>query len=225
MNDPLTQSTEDYLKAIYDLTRSGLRASTNDLAELLEVKPASVTGMLQKMAIAQPPLVDYQKHHGVALTPHGERQALEIIRHHRLLETYLYTLLGYEWDAIHEEACRMEHVISEEFEERIAQAMGDPSYDPHGDPIPDRQLVMPDSATTRLGDLEAGQTATVQRVRDSDPQMLRYLGERGVVPGARLTVLECYPFDNNLRLQLNDQAETLILGQRVARQVFVSINS
>ena len=225
MTDPLTPSTEDYLKTIYDLTRSGERASTNEIAETMVVKPASVTGMVQKMAASVPPLVDYQKHHGVALTAHGERQALEIIRHHRLLETYLFNSLGYEWDAIHAEACRLEHVISEEFEERIAQALGDPRYDPHGDPIPDRELNMPVSAAARLGEMRTGQQATITRVRDSDPELLRYLKARDVVPGAQVTLLERSPFDSNLRLQVTGQAELLVLGPRVASQIYVESNN
>ena len=183
MRDTLTHAIEDYLKTIYDLSQMGGRAATSQIAEVLEVRPASVTGMLQKLAAATPPLVDYQKHRGVALTPEGEKVALETIRHHRLLETFLHETLGYDWDAIHAEADRLEHVISEEFEERIAQALGDPTHDPHGDPIPDRDLRMPSHATTRLSELRAGQRATIERVRDSDPELLRYLSERGVVPG------------------------------------------
>jgi DtxR family Mn-dependent transcriptional regulator len=224
MSDSLTPSVEDYLKMLHALTQDGAAASTNQLAEALGVKPASVTGMIQKMAQMQPPLVDYQKHHGATLTPHGERLALEVIRHHRLLETFLYDTLGYEWDAIHAEACRLEHVISEQFEERIAQALGNPAYDPHGDPIPDRDLRMPPAATTRLSELLPGQQATIQRVRDTDADLLRYLAGRGLVPGVRVILLDCSPFDGNLSLQIVGRPETIILGPRVAGQIFVGQN-
>lgn len=223
MGEPLTQSTEDYLKTIYDLTRQGQAASTNQIADVLGVKPASVTGMIQKMAQAETPLVNYQKHYGVVLTPHGERLALEVIRHHRLLETFLHETLGYEWDAIHAEACRLEHVISEQFEERIAQALGNPAYDPHGDPIPDRDLLMPPVTTTSLGELLPGQQATIQRVRDTDPELLRYLAQRGLVPGVQVTLLDCSPFDGNLSLQIAGQGPAIVIGPRVAGQIFITI--
>ena len=122
MKTEVTHAIEDYLKTIYELTVSQERASTNQIADSLDIKPASVTGMVKKLAMSEPPLVDYQKHRGVALTHDGERVALETIRHHRLLETFLHETLGFEWDTVHEEADRLEHVISEEFEERIAQS-------------------------------------------------------------------------------------------------------
>jgi DtxR family Mn-dependent transcriptional regulator len=223
MDEALSQATQDYLKTIYDLTRNGERASTNQLAETLDVKPGSITGMIQKLALAEPPLVDYQKHYGVALTPHGERLALEVIRHHRLLETFLHETLGYEWDAIHAEACRLEHVISEQFEERISQALGNPVYDPHGDPIPDRELNMPPVTNTSLSELLPGQQATIQRVRDSDPNLLRYLGQRGLIPGVQVTLLDCSPFDGNLSLQIIGRDESIVIGPRVAGQIFVEV--
>ncbi len=173
----ITYAIEDYLKTIYDLTVSHERASTNQIADALEIKPASVTGMVKKLSRSEPPLVDYQKHRGVALTPEGEKVALETIRHHRLLETFLHEILGYDWDTVHDEADRLEHVISEEFEERIDRALGEPTHDPHGDPIPTRDLKMPSHASTRLCDLRAGQQAVVQRVPDTNPELLRYLGE------------------------------------------------
>jgi DtxR family Mn-dependent transcriptional regulator len=223
MDELLTQSTQDYLKAIYDLTRGVERATTNQLAEALDVKPASITGMIQKMAQADPPLVDYQKHYGVALTLHGEKLALEVIRHHRLLETFLHEALGYNWDDIHAEACRLEHVISEKFEECIALALGNPAYDPHGDPIPDRNLSMPPVTTTGLSEALPGQQAIIQRVRDTDADLLRYLAERGIVPGVQVKLLDCSPFDGNLSLQIIGREETIVLGPHVAKQIFVTI--
>ena len=143
MKITLTHATEDYLKAIYAISVDGASASTNALAERLKIAPASVTGMLKRLAEASPPHVDYRKHHGVTLTPEGERAALKIIRRHRLLETYLHEMLGFSWDEVHEEACLLEHVISERFESRIDELLGHPTHDPHGDPIPDLNLVMP----------------------------------------------------------------------------------
>ncbi|GAB4496052.1 MAG: metal-dependent transcriptional regulator [Anaerolineales bacterium] len=223
MRETLTHAIEDYLKAIYLIqTAQDGRAATNQLAEYLNLTPASVTGMIQKLATTQPPLVEYQKHRGVSLTPAGEKIALEIVRHHRLLELYLHQMLGYDWDTVHAEADRLEHVISEEFEERIAQALGDPSHDPHGDPIPTRDLTLPQSPTTRLSDLHAKQRAIVHRVRDTDPELLRYLSEIGLVPQATITVLEVSPYDDNLRLQLPNET-AIILGPRITRQIFVEI--
>lgn len=227
-----TDSIEDYLKAIYDIctahgrvsTAQG-RASTNQLAEVLEITPASVTGMLKKLAGTEPPLVDYQKHRGASLTSAGEKVALEIIRHHRLLEMFLHQILGYDWDEVHVEADRLEHVISEDFEERIAAALGNPSHDPHGDPIPTRELTMPESSSTSLFDLQQpGQRAVITRVRDSDPNLLRYLSEHGLNPQAALRVLEYNPFDGNLCLAVEGQAEPVTLGAQITRQIFVEVS-
>ncbi|MBN1669083.1 MAG: metal-dependent transcriptional regulator [Anaerolineales bacterium] len=223
MPDELSHAIQDYLKAIYDLSQGEARANTTELAEVLNVKPASVTGMLRKLAECEPPLVEYEKHRGVVLTPLGEKAALEVIRHHRLLETFLHDTLGFEWDDVHAEADRLEHVISEQFEERIAQVLGHPTHDPHGDPIPDRDLQMPVDATLSLSRLQPGQLACIQRVRDSDPELLRYLAERGVRPGELFTVLERSPFDDNLTLQLAEQAETIVLGASITRQIFVEL--
>jgi DtxR family Mn-dependent transcriptional regulator len=223
MRENLTHAIEDYLKAIYEIQASAGRAATKEIADRLEITPASVTGMLKKLALTQPPLVEYQKHRGVVLTPQGEKIALEIVRHHRLLELFLHQILGYEWEEVHAEADRLEHVISEEFEERIALALGDPSHDPHGDPIPTRDLKLPESPSTRLSDLRAGQTAVIHRVRDSDSELLRYLNEVGLVPQARITVLAHSPFDDNLQVQVSGQAEPIILGLMITRQVFVQL--
>jgi DtxR family Mn-dependent transcriptional regulator len=223
MRENLTHAIEDYLKTIYDLAGTHGRASTTQIAEVLDIKPASVTGMVQKLASTKPPLVDYQKHRGVVLTPEGEKVALEIIRHHRLLELFLHETLGYSWDKVDEEADRLEHVISEEFEERIAKALGDPTHDPHGDPIPTRDLEMPSSPTTCLSELRSNQQAIIKRVRDTDPELLRYLSERGIIPGASVHILEYSPFDGNLSLKVEDRHEVVVLGTRVTRQIYVSL--
>ncbi len=164
MRENFTQSIEDYLKAIYDLSGIYGRATTTHLADRLGVAPASVTGMVQKIAAIRPPLLIYHKHQGVRLTAEGERAALAVIRRHRLVELYLQRSLGFSWDEVHGEADRLEHVISDHLEERIAQALGDPVADPHGDPIPTRQLTLPPSSNTCLFELHAGQEALVERV-------------------------------------------------------------
>jgi DtxR family Mn-dependent transcriptional regulator len=223
MRENLTHVIEDYLKTIYDLTADQERASTNQIAERMGVTPASVTNMIQKLAATEPPLLEYRKHRGVELTEDGKKVALEIIRHHRLLEMFLQQTLGYTWDEVHDEADRLEHVISEEFEERIAESLGNPSTDPHGDPIPTRDLRIPESPVKNLSELRPGQHAVVNRVRDSDPDLLRYLSDLGLIPGAKVTVLDFSPFDNNLRLRVEDQDKAVVLGPSVTSQVFVGI--
>ncbi len=225
MREKLTHAIEDYLKTIYEITTVEERAGTNQIAAILEVTSASVTGMLKKLSETNPPLVVYQKYKGAVLTPEGEKIALEIMRHHRLLELFLHQILGYEWDEVHTEADRLEHVISEEFEERIAEALGNPRHDPHGDPIPTRELRMPPSPTTRLSDLRAGQKAVVQRARDTDPDLLRHLGELGLVPAAKVSVIGYSPFDHLTRIRVAGQDEELVLGPRITEQVFVEVKS
>jgi DtxR family Mn-dependent transcriptional regulator len=223
MRENLTHVIEDYLKTIYDLTASKERASTNQIAERMGVTPASVTNMIQKLSTTKPPLLDYRKHRGVKLTPDGEKVALEIIRHHRLLEVFLLQTLGYSWDEVHEEADRLEHVISEAMEERIAISLGDPRLDPHGDPIPTRELHLPEISEVDLSQLRPTQEAVVHRVRDTDPELLRYLSELGIKPDARLKVLDYSPFDNNLRVKMEKREEPVVLGPQVTSQVFVEI--
>jgi DtxR family transcriptional regulator, Mn-dependent transcriptional regulator len=217
----LTQAIEDYLKTIYECTRDGERASTTQLSEKLGVTPASVTGMLQKLTTTHPPLVDYQKHRGVLLTPPGEKVALEVVRHHRLLEMFLHQVLGYEWDEVHAEADRLEHVISEEFEARIAATLGHPQHDPHGDPIPSLELEMPASSSLTLYQLRPPQSAIVRRVSSSDSELLRYLGELGVVPQAEFTLLAYSSFDENLTLQVSGKPAPVVLGPQITRVIFV----
>jgi DtxR family Mn-dependent transcriptional regulator len=223
MRRNLSQATGDYLKTIYELTRVHGRASTNQIAESLQVTPASVTGMIKKLASADPPLVDYQKHQGVLLTEEGEKAALEIVRHHRLLEMFLHEKLGYEWDEVDAEADRLEHFISEEFEERIAQSLGNPQFDPHGDPIPTRDLHLVETTAFSLYEMRAGQQAVVQRVVDDDPQLLRYLSDLGLVPQVHFSVHDFSPFDENLSLRIRGQEEMVTLGPSITRQIFVDV--
>ena len=219
----LTQSIEDYLKAIYELTIEENRASTTKLAACLKVTPASVTGMIKKLADKQPPLVEYQKHQGVLLTNEGMNIALKTIRQHRLIELFLHKILKYTWDEVDEEAHRLEHVISEKFEERIAEALGNPEYDPHGDPIPSKDLTLPATAATSLSELRPGQSVIVKRVRDTDPELLRYLRKMDIVPGSRLIIKDYSEFDGNIHLQVESSQKIVVLGSKVTNQIFVEI--
>jgi len=219
MEKTLTISIQDYLKNIYELTEDGENASTNALAAKLRVKPASVTGMVQKLASSKPALVEYQKHQGVTLTKEGRRAALEVIRHHRLLEAWLVQTLGYSWDEVHEEAEKLEHVISEDFERRIAAAMGHPLRDPHGELIPTVDLKMPLDNTTPLSALRPDQTGTVQCVKGADTDLLRYLDSLGLVPGAEIEIKEYSQFDHNLTVKVG--RKMTVLGLNITSKIFI----
>ena len=188
----LSDVMEDYLKAIHHLTDDG-RVSTSEIAEYLGVSPSTVTSMLAKLEDRG--LADYEKYEGVVLTEEGKTVALEVLRHHRLLESYLAERLDYDWADVHDEADRLEHHISEEFERRIAATLDDPEVDPHGDPIPGADLAPIDEAeTSRLADHEAGDAVIVERVRDRDGEELEYLADAGITPGTRLEIAEIAPF-------------------------------
>lgn len=218
----ISHAVEDYLKAIYELAEDGGKVSTSALTEKLGVKAPSVTGMLQKLAEATPALVDYERHQGVTLTRAGRRVALEVIRHHRLLELYLSQALGYNWDQVDAEAEKLEHVISEEFEDRIAAFLGEPTHDPHGDPIPSKDGSVEPYSRTPLSEVDAGQTTRVARVSDDDPALLRYLGELGMVPGAVVTVTSRAPFSGPMHVRVGGADEAShALGREVTDQVFV----
>jgi DtxR family transcriptional regulator, Mn-dependent transcriptional regulator len=217
-----TTSIQDYLKTIFDLTQDNDSASTTALAARLGIAPASVTGMVQKLAAAKPPLVHYRKHQGVTLTEAGEQAALRVIRRHRLLETYLVTTLGYSWDNVHEEACRLEHAISEEFETKIAAALGNPERDPHGDPIPDADLRLPTDTSTPLSALRAGQKATVLMVQSDNPAFLRHMDEIGLLPGIGLQVKHYSQFDKNLEVEIDSQPARVI-GLAISSRIFVEV--
>ena len=219
MERTLTISIQDYLKNIYELTENGEVASTNALAKKLNISAPSVTGMVQKLAAAKPALVEYQKHQGVTLTKDGKKAALEVIRHHRLLEAWLVQTLGYSWDEVHEEAERLEHVISEDFERRIAAAMGHPIRDPHGELIPTADLKMPVEESTPLSALRPNQTATIQRVKASDADLLRHLDELGLIPGAQIEVKGYSPYDHNLTIKVG--RKTTVLGLNITSKIFI----
>ena len=221
MRANLTDAVEDYLKAIYELSSDDCPASTNQIAARMGVAPASVTGMLKRLAASDPPLLAYTRHHGALLTPAGRQVALEVIRHHRLLELYLQEKLGYSWDQVHDEADRLEHVISEDFEERIARALGDPLHDQHGDPIPTRDLHLPPQSETPLVELRDGQQGVIRRVRNDDPELLRFLHAAGLVPGKIIQVLQHSNFDDNLRLQVDEKE--IVLGPRVTGQIYMEV--
>jgi len=221
MPEIITQSIQDYLKYIYELNENGGAATTNDLAARLNIAPASVTGMLQRLASSKPPLVVYKKHQGVTLTRNGEKAALEVIRHHRLLETFLVNTLGYSWDEVHPEADKLEHVISENFEARMAEALGNPTRDPHGELIPSADLTMPADKSCPLASLRTDETATVRRVSDDDPALLRHLREIGVVPEVNITIKNYSEFDGNLTIKVEGQKSNVVLGTAVTSQVFV----
>jgi DtxR family Mn-dependent transcriptional regulator len=219
MTDILTDSIQDYLKSIYDLTENGQPATTTSLALRLGIAPASVTGMLQKLASVKPPLVNYHKHQGAKLTPKGRRAALEVIRHHRLLESWLVQTLGYTWDEVHIEAEKLEHVISEDFEARIAAALGNPTRDPHGDLIPTHELVMPQDDSTPLSALRPEKVAVIQRVKTDDANLLRYLEELDLIPGKKVEVVNYSKFDNNMTIKAGRQVT--ILGLNITSKIYV----
>ncbi|HEX2990198.1 MAG TPA: metal-dependent transcriptional regulator [Anaerolineales bacterium] len=219
MEQSLTVSIQDYLKNIYELTENGEAASTNTLAKRLNISAPSVTGMVQKLASASPALVMYKKHQGVTLTSEGKKAALEVIRHHRLLETWLVQTLGYSWDEVHEEAERLEHVISEEFEQRIAAAMGHPLRDPHGELIPTADLKMPPEESTPLSALRPTQTAQVKCVKNADAKLLRHLESLGLVPGAQIKIVDYSSFDHNLTVKVG--AKTHVLGLNITGKIFI----
>jgi len=218
-NNPNTQSVQDYLKHIYELTENGESASTTALASKLKVSAPSVTGMIQKLATSKPALVEYQKHQGATLTKDGKKAALEVIRHHRLLEAWLVQTLGYSWDEVHEEAERLEHFISEDFERRIAAAMGDPIRDPHGELIPTADLKMPLDTTTPLSVLRPNQKGIIQCVKDADKNLLRHLESLGLVPGVEIEVKEYSQFDHNLTVKVGKKSS--VLGLNVTSKVFI----
>ena len=211
----LTDAIQDYLKEIYKLEARGRRATTSALAEVLEVSAPSVTAMLKKLATLG--LVEHRRYHGAALTEAGERVALEVIRHHRLIEQYLVETLGLPLDAVHAEADRLEHALSEELEAHIDRTLGFPTRDPHGDPIPTPDLTIDRAILTPLSTLEAGAKATVERVPDGDGELLRYLSRLKLTPGSRLEVRESAPFDGpvTVRVAGTDHAISRELAARI----------
>lgn len=216
-----TEAVEDYAKAIHALgRREHGPVGTSALAERLGVSPGTVTAMLKRMN--EMGLVEHELYRGVTLTAAGEKVALEVVRHHRLIEAYLNEALGMPWDRVHDEAEVLEHYISEELEERIAAALGDPEVDPHGDPIPDSRLSLEvEEEGVALAELEPGTAAVLRRVSDSDPEMLRYLEEHAIRPGARMTVRKREPFGGTLLVEVGGREHAL--GAELAEKMRVEI--
>jgi len=219
-----SEAIDDYLKAIFELSgREERQVSSTEIAAHLEISGASATNMLQKLAALDPPLVVYKKHHGVHLSKAGRRRALEIIRHHRLLETFLHLVLGYPWDEVHEEAERLEHFISERFEERIAAKLGHPEFDPHGHAIPALDGTLPTNEPQSLSRLKPGQSARVASVSDKDPEMLRYLARQGIRPGVKLTLTEQLPFQGAFHVRVGTQKKAALLSHPLAEAIAVAV--
>ena len=216
-----TESVDDYLKAILELGGpEEERVTSNALAQHLGVRAASVTGMLQKLAAQKPPCVKYEKHHGVRLTPRGKMRALEVLRHHRLLERFLHDFLDYSWDEVHDDAERLEHFISERLEERIAAKLGDPETDPHGHPIPERSGALPPRQEVLLSKWACGVPAVVSSVSDRDPSALREMGRLGVKPGVGILV-EAGARGASVLVRIGGRDDTVRLSQRLAAGISV----
>jgi DtxR family Mn-dependent transcriptional regulator len=214
-------AVEDYAKAIYALEQRDEGAvTTNHLAERLGVTPGSASGMVRKLD--ELGLVTHAPYHGVTLTSAGERLALEVLRHHRLLELYLAETLDVPWDRVHEEAEVLEHVLSEELEELIASKLGNPTHDPHGDPIPTRDGHVEERPTCSLQSLDPGAVGVFVRISDSDPEMLRYLAERGISPGDPFEVVERQPFDGPVFARFGSD-DVHALGGGLARAMRVEV--
>ena len=215
----ISEAVENYAKAIYAIQQRSGTVTTNAIAERLGVTAASASGMVKKLDSLG--LVSHVPYKGVELTADGQRVALEVIRHHRLLELYLAESLGVPWDRVHQEAEVLEHVLSEELEELIAAKLGNPTHDPHGDPIPDADLVLPVERTACLSTLEPGEEATVVRISDAEPEMLRYLAAREIVPGTQLRVVDKQPFGGPLFVEV--AGETYALGGQLATSLRVRV--
>ena len=214
----LSGSVEDYLKANYELERTGEPAETNAIADALEVTPASVSGMVRRLV--EQGLITHERYRGVRLTNLGRRAALKTLRRHRVIEAYLTSALGYSWDRVHDEAERLEHAASEELVDRMAAAIGEPETDPHGAPIPTRDGTLRERSLVPLANLDPGAMARVERVGDRNADRLRYLAELGIVPGAKVQVIAREPFGGPIALRVDDVARTI--GVELAGQILVS---
>ncbi len=214
----LTEPVEDYLKAIYKLERRFGAAATSDVASALDVAPASVTGMVRRLATQG--YLDHVPYRGVQLTPRGRQAALRTIRRHRILESYLTGVLGYPWDRVHDEAERLEHAASDELIERMAAVLGHPTADPHGAPIPTVDGIVEELPHRTLAELPVGETARMLRVSDKNPSLLRYLADIALQPGAEVTMVSRAPFDGPLTLRIGTKEP--VVGPNLAAQVLVA---
>lgn len=213
-----SQSVEDYLKAIYKLENElegGV--STSRLAEEVGVANASATNMLKRLSGMG--LVEYESYYGTRLSETGEKIALEMIRHHRLLELYLKEMMGYSWDEVHDEAEKLEHHISEQFEDAIAELLDHPDFDPHGDPIPAKDGKMPVQTLHCLADVGPGQEYIIGRVKNQTSELLRYLEEKGLLPGVKVEVMKREPFEGPIQLLV--EQDKMTIGYNIAKDIFV----
>lgn len=220
VDTPLSSHIQDYAKAVYALeARHGAAVSTNDLAERLGVTPASVSGMVRKLSDLG--LVEHEPYRGVRLTQQGRRVALEVLRHHRLIELFLASELGMSWDRVHDEAEVLEHVLSEDLEQLIAERLGNPTFDPHGDPIPSPAFEIDERETRSLEELDSGAAGRFVRVSDSDPEMLRYLADQGIALGDLIQVAGRQPFGGPVFVRVGERE--LPLGGQLARAMRIDV--
>ncbi|MBI4519702.1 MAG: metal-dependent transcriptional regulator, partial [Gemmatimonadetes bacterium] len=216
----LTRSVEDYLKTIYHLSERGEVASTSSIADSLAVQPASVSGMIKKLA--ESGLAEHEPYRGVRLTDAGKREALRVLRRHRVLEAYLKARLGYTWDDVHGEAERLEHAVSDDLIDRMESALEHPQHDPHGAPIPTRGGEIEAVDYVTLAEITAGTDVEVRAVQDDDPQRLRYLATLGLLPGVQVRVVERAPFNGPVTLLVGgDNGIPQVVGQELATKIFV----
>jgi DtxR family transcriptional regulator, Mn-dependent transcriptional regulator len=218
VKEPYSSSVGDYIKAIWDLGGMG-SASTKDVAARLLVSPASVSNMfvrLQEMGLAE-----YERYQGASLTERGRVEALRLVRRHRLIETFLLEHLGYDWQEVHDEAERLEHAVSDGFTERLAELLGHPDHDPHGDPIPSAEGTMEVDDSFTLSRASAGRRLRIAKVRDEDAAMLDYFGDRNLIPGRWLTIREVRAIDGVVIVE-DEDAEVYALGEPLARAIFVT---
>jgi DtxR family transcriptional regulator, Mn-dependent transcriptional regulator len=207
VTESLTRSAEDYLKAIYQLSPEGRPAATSEIANLLALSPPSVTGMVKRLS--EHGLLEHVPYRGVQLTDEGRRAALRMVRRHRLIEAYLVEFLGYSWDTVHEEAERLEHAVSDTMIERMATALGHPSVDPHGDPIPAADGSIHELACTSLSDIPVGETVEIHRVHESQPERLRYIASLGLRPGVYVTVVDRQTFDDLVTIEVGTERHVI----------------
>lgn len=213
----LTRQAEDYLKVIYEMEQGGEPAATTDIAAELGIAAASVSGMIQRLARLG--LVKVERYRGARLTANGRLAALQLIRRHRIIESFLVTKLGYGWDDVHEEAERLEHAASAELVDRMAEALGNPTEDPHGAPIPTAAGRVDERRLASIADLEVGDRARIVRMSDRDPEFLRYLKKRGIVPGATVRVSAREPFDGPIQLTVGRSRQSI--GAAAAALVYL----
>ena len=216
--EPLTRSVEDYLKAIYQLSPEGRPASTSEIANLLALSAPSVTGMVKRLS--EHGLLEHIPYKGVQLTEEGRRAALRMVRRHRLIEAYLVEFLGYSWDTVHEEAERLEHAVSDTMIERMAGALGNPTVDPHGDPIPTADGEVQELPCIALSDVPIGETVEISRVHESQPERLRYIASLGLRPGVHVTVVNRQPIDDLVTIKVGSHKQ--VIGRELGHALLCS---